>query len=304
VHRHTKKKVFHSYLVCRYNQTTDLAIEEQLARQSFERNHTTKPSACANTSKTPIALGTASAGNNCSEQHKFVFNVSGREGCLAGGMGGRGAMSCYTAVRKPSFSRKPNPSIRCSRCGQWISSLDTLRITAEERIEAGSFVRFEFSRIQIELMPPKFGLAKDSPTIQVVHSNDSRQVPERSKFRSVCSIPAIISTEAAVQGCVRGSDASTFTSPDGRVTIASDAVTSSKSAVVDLQLAAFDHDKTAITADQQVVGPVVKLWFEPGVEWHGDLNVGVPISGAALVGAATHDSGNMHANAHVLLYVL
>ena len=192
-------------------------------------------------------------------------------------------MSCYIVMRTPPFKRKPNPSILCSRCAQWIASLDTLRITAEERIDAGSLVKMGFSREQLELMPPRFGLAKDSPTIQVMHSNDVRQVPEHSKFRSVCSIPAIASVESGTQGCVRPSDESTFSSPDGRVTVTANAVTLPRSAVFDLQLAAFDPDKTPLTTDQQIVSPMVKLWFEPGVEWHSNLNVAVPVSAAALV---------------------
>jgi hypothetical protein len=184
--------------------------------------------------------------------------------------------------------RKPNPSMLCSRCAQWIPTLDTLRITAEERVAAGSLVTFAFLRTQLELTPPSFGVAKDSPAMQVMHSHDARQVLESAKYRSVCSNPAIASKEIDTQGCVRGRSESVSSSHDGRVTVTSSAATSPRSAVLDMKLAAFDPAKTALSADQQVVGPVVALWFEPGVQWNGSLDVAVPISRSALVGSCLH----------------
>jgi hypothetical protein len=233
----------------------------------------------------------AANGNNrtaslaaCQTGGKFVFNATGRAGCLAGGLGGMSAMNCYTARPTPSMTRNPLPNIACSRCAQWNAETSTLRITAEQRVDAGSVITFKFSREDVEIFPPNFGLAADSPTVQVVHSNDVRKVPEREKYRTTCSIKRVPSHEQTHPGCLKGSDATTFSSPtDSRASVRANAGTSRRSAVFGVQLASFDPQVTGLVPTQEPVSPVMHLRIEPGVVWDKPLKVAVPMSGAPLV---------------------
>jgi hypothetical protein len=226
---------------------------------------------------------------SCQRDDKFVFNASGREGCMPDGLGGKQAMSCYTAHRTPSMIRNPRPEIACSSCAQWLAESSTLRITAEQQIYAGSIVTFKFSRAELELFPPSFGVAADSTTVQVLHSQDARKVLEREKYRSICSLKSIPTQEPTHRGCVRARSSTTFSSPtDARVSVRADQGALNQSVAFTLRLAAFDAQMTSLAPSQEPASPVMALQLEPGKEWLKPVTVAVPMSPAPLVRTRTY----------------
>jgi hypothetical protein len=269
----------------RYNLTTDLTpvADQELSAFTLSREK------CINKTLATNGNNMTGALEACHTDTDFVFNASGRVGCMPDGLGGSQAMNCYTAARTPSMTRRPLPDIACSKCAQWLKETNTLRITAEERIDAGALVTMEFSRMQVELFPPKYGLAANSSTVQVVHFNDLRKVVEREKFRSVCSIAGIRSEEPTYRGCMRPTNTTAFSSPsDSRVSVQSEAGTATQPVVYALQLVAFDSHSTALASTQEPASPVVSMRLEPGIQWDKPVRVAVPMSPGPLVSACRH----------------
>jgi hypothetical protein len=282
IHIHTYT---HTYIHTqhRYNESIDLTAIAEQELQSFTADSKRAYAVCINTTLAANGRNMTASLASCPKPDTiFAFNASGREGCMPDGMRGTRAMNCYTAKRTPPMTRRPHAEIACSRCAQWISETDTLRITAEQRIDAGSTVTFKFSREQMELFPPTYGVAADSPTVQVVHYNDMRDVPERQKYLSICSVRRVPSVEHTLLGCVRPNTASEFSS-HMRVSVQTEAGTSDQSVVYGVQLSGFDAQVTALAPTQEPASPVLSLRIEPGVNWDKTVKVAVPMSLASLV---------------------
>ncbi len=273
-----------SHTMTRYNISTDLALVADQESQSFSKAANLSYTSCMNTTLSANGRNLTAALIACRTDNNFVFNASGRAGCLPDGLGGMKAMSCYIARSTPRITRNSPHSIACSRCAEWFAQTSTLRVTAEQRVDAGSIVKFKFSRSELELLPPTFGLAPDSRTVQVVHSNDMRRVPERETYRSVCRIKGVPSHEPTHRGCVRGRHATAFSSPTNlRASVVAETGTSKRSAAFWMQVAAFDAHVTGLAPTQEPAGPVTNLRLEPGVRWDKPIEVSVPMSGSPLV---------------------
>jgi hypothetical protein len=58
----------------------------------------------------------------------------------------------------PKFASKSSGSLRCSECGKWLPSKETLRFIAEEEVQAGAVLYFAFGTDELALRAPLQGV--------------------------------------------------------------------------------------------------------------------------------------------------
>jgi hypothetical protein len=263
----------------KYNASTDLYALFLETKANFTERVAQEELECRAANITVNASdGNSSNVDPCESTEVFSFNVSGTEGCLVDGMGGRDAMSCYRLTQRPKFAGGISPLVKCGRCAEWIPDKEVLRFTAEEAISAGSRVTISFGSDSLALTAPTIGVAANTKSIALNHSNDGRNVGERQKHRAICTSPAIPpSTVPASTSCMPSAADATFTAADGSVALKVSQGALGSESVVKVEMEQFDSSKTAVVWGQEVAGPVVRIQPSPDTTFNGGVNVKVPV---------------------------
>ena len=263
-----------------YGNTTDLGVVEDAARAAFDERIQREYDECKNsTAGTNSTNGTnGTYVDPCLSEETFYFDTTGMEGCFRAGMGGPGAMTCYTVTTRPPISGSAASKLKCGECASWIPELNSIRFTAESFVEAGTELSFKFTSASVPLRAPMVGLARNSKSIYLYHSNDGRKVGDRHKHRAICEVdpipPAPLPTVNECIGSAPADKSSTNLSVG--VTYLEGSLESP--AVVTVSVERFDAILTGIQdGRQEVAGPTVRMVHSPDAKFAGSVKVHVPV---------------------------
>ncbi len=145
----------------KYNTSIDFAEEAMAAERAFVAD-------CVNASivalikngTSPTVYNNSAYMFNISASclKSFKFDTNNQPGCMRDGLGGPQSMMCYKALAVPKFASKSSGSLRCSECGKWLPSKETLTFIAEEEVQAGAVLYFSFGMDKLALRAPLQGV--------------------------------------------------------------------------------------------------------------------------------------------------